>query len=396
MKKSILTLSLLLAFSQSAFAKTVLAEDKKELVLPTILQPKHSSVPISEILRHQRKGPTIQIAILLDTSGSMSGLIEQAKSQIYDIIIETSKANKDNKSAYIEVALFEYGKSTVPAHQGHVKMLSPFTGDFDKLSLELFNLQTNGGEEYAGRAIMESASKLRWSRHKDDLKIILIAGNESFSQGFTRYDDAINYAKDKSIIVNTMFCGDYEKGKYLEWENGALLSGGAYLNINHNDAVEHIESPYDDEINQLGYALNKTYRSYRAEGKQTQEMLDSVSGDKSKAALTSRNLAKASKSYDSKSWDMVGLFSNSKEEALIVAKKSEEFKELSEEDIQKKLAESLEERKKIQEKINNLKLKREEYVKGIKSAKNKDTFGNKLISEIREKAIEKGYSFQDK
>lgn len=396
MKKSIIALSISLFLSYGASATTILHKSDREkagLTLPDILKPIGSHPTISKDHKFDREGPTIQIAILLDTSGSMEGLIEQAKSQIFDIISETSKANKDNKDAIIEVALYEYGKSSISVKDGYIRRISPFTRDFDKISMELFKLKTNGGKEYAGQAILKSTEGLAWSDHDDDLRIMLIAGNESFNQGAISYFDAVKHASNKGIIVNTMFCGDYEKGRRLEWEFGAKLSGGTYLNISHNDQISFMETPYDDQINELGYKLNDTYISYDKKGKEVQSKIDSLSAKQSKSQLASRNLAKASKSYSADSWDIISLFNDSESEAIELAKESDEFEGLNDLEIKEKISISMKERMKIQDEINELKLKREKYIKENSKNKNKNTFGEKLIKSIKEKAEKKGYNF---
>jgi hypothetical protein len=109
----------------------------KDIVLPDILKPQVSSYP------------KVQIGILLDTSSSMSGLINQAKDQLWKIVNEVAKANKKNKEVAIEVGLFEYGKSSLPKYEGYLQMLSPLTSDLDTVSEALFTLRTDGGDEYA-------------------------------------------------------------------------------------------------------------------------------------------------------------------------------------------------------------------------------------------------------
>ena len=62
--------------------------------------------------------PTVQIALLLDTSNSMDGLIGQAKAQLWSVVNEFSRAKKDGRPPAIQVALFEYGKSSLRAEDG--------------------------------------------------------------------------------------------------------------------------------------------------------------------------------------------------------------------------------------------------------------------------------------
>src|SRR5213594_1781981 len=100
--------------------------------------------------------PLVQIAILLDTSGSMQGLIEQAKGQLWKIVNEFINAKQNGKRPELEVALYEYGKQTLSPATGWIRQIVPLTNDLDKISEELFKLTTNGGEEYCGWVIKDA------------------------------------------------------------------------------------------------------------------------------------------------------------------------------------------------------------------------------------------------
>src|SRR5262245_15502901 len=105
----------------------------------------------AQTIRAPRPVPSprrIQVAILLDTSGSMDGLIDQAKSQLWRIVNELAAARRQGAAARVEIALYEYGKQTVSAEDGFVRRILPFTDDLDRVSEALFALRTNGGEEY--------------------------------------------------------------------------------------------------------------------------------------------------------------------------------------------------------------------------------------------------------
>ena len=87
----------------------------------------------------------------------------------------------------LEVALFEYGNDGLPAEEGHIRLIVPFTGDLDKVSKAFFALTTNGGQEYCGRMIDCAARRLAWSESNTDLEGVFIAGNEPFTQGGVDY-----------------------------------------------------------------------------------------------------------------------------------------------------------------------------------------------------------------
>ena len=73
------------------------------------------------------KKPLVQVAILLDTSNSMDGLIEQAKSQLWSIVNEFIRARRDGRPPTIEVALYEYGNDNLPGQEGFIRLVLPLT-----------------------------------------------------------------------------------------------------------------------------------------------------------------------------------------------------------------------------------------------------------------------------
>jgi hypothetical protein len=203
--------------------------------------------------------PLVQMAILLDTSGSMSGLIDQARTELWSIVNEFVFARRNGRQPDLQVALYEYGKSALPAAQGYIRQIVPLTTDLDKISEELFALTTNGGQEYCGWVIREATRGLQWSDSTDDLKVIFIAGNEPFTQGPVDYKEACKSAVAKGIIVNTIHCGSEREGINGKWKDGAVLADGRYLSIDHNRQVVHIVAPQDRQIAELGARLNQTY-----------------------------------------------------------------------------------------------------------------------------------------
>ena len=241
---------------------------------------------VSTLTAREKEGRSkIQIALLLDTSSSMDGLIDQARSQLWKIINELAVTHKNGRTPVLEVALFEYGKSSIPYEEGYLRMVTSFISDLDKISAELYSLTTNGGDEYCGMVIESAVKNLRWENDDSSLKLIFIAGNEPFDQGAVNYKTSVRLAKSKGIIVNTIFCGDGKTGIHSHWKDGADIAGGNYISIDQNMRVLHIEAPQDAEITQLGIELNNTYLAYGTAGKgkkAEQKKQDSNAMNKSK------------------------------------------------------------------------------------------------------------------
>ena len=170
------------------------------------------------------KDQSIQLALLLDTSNSMDGLIDQAKSQLWKIVNELAAAKcADGKKPNIKIALYEYGNDGLPSSEGYIRLVSGLTDDLDVISEKLFALSTNGGNEYCGHVINTSLKQLEWSTSANDLKMIFIAGNEPFTQGSVSYRTASAFAREKGVVVNTIFCGPFEDGISTSWKDGMSL-----------------------------------------------------------------------------------------------------------------------------------------------------------------------------
>ena len=369
-------------------------------VLPDILKPNKIINPIKVPSTFQRRGPTIQIGILLDTSSSMNGLINQAKEQLWKIVNEVAKANKNNRDIVIEVGLFEYGKSSLPDYEGFLQVLSPLTSDLDKVSEELFELHTNGGEEYAGKVILEAVNRFVWSDNKNDLKLLIIAGNESFAQGSVPYKEAIKKARANNIIINTIYCGDMRQGINLGWESGAKLGGGNYFNINHNSQREYIATPYDDEIISLGNSLNDTYINYGNLQKRREKTANTIRQDSnakelSKSSYIERNIVKSKKQYTEASSDMVTAYIDNAPSIAKISKEElpKELQDKTTQEITQIVEQKRDKRLKIQKEIKVLESKRDEFIAKTNKKDGKD-LGSVIIKSIRKQAVDNGFVFK--
>lgn len=345
------------------------------------------------------KNNTIQLALLLDTSGSMDGLIEQAKSQLWKIVNELATTKKDGKSVELQVALFEYGKQSIPADEGYLRNIIPFTQDLDKISDELFKLKTNGGEEYCGRVILNAVDNLQWNKSNDQLKIIFIAGNEPFTQGNIEYKTACKKAVKNGIVVNTIFCGNYDEGVQTMWKDGADISDGKYMNIDQNAEIVHIDAPQDAEIIKLGQQLNKTYIAFGKIGKDKKEMQseqDANSMSVSNEVMVQRSVTKSGGQYKNSTWDLVDAKKDGtlKIEDLKDEELPDEMKKMSVQERKTYIEKKEKEREQIQIKINKLNEERSKYVaQKMLENKNENTLDAVMIKTIREQVKNKNYSF---
>jgi len=249
--------------------------------------------------------PTIQIALLLDTSSSMDGLIDQARSQLWSVVNALDTATLHGERPTLEIALYEYGNSELAPQAGFIRQVSPFTTELDRVSQALFELDTMGGSEHAGEVIAHSLDELAW--REGGLEVVFLAGNEELDQGPVSWRGAIERARSRGIVVNTVNCtggGTPDPG----WAEAAALAGGRFIQIDHDAVAVHVAAPQDAEIARLGLALNETYVGYGREGSwglENQMVQDDNAADSSVGSSLQRAMTKASSRYVNPSWDLV-------------------------------------------------------------------------------------------
>lgn len=358
--------------------------------------------PVVEVAKVETAAemPLVQIAVLIDTSSSMDGLIEQAKTQLWKLVNEFITAKQDGKTPVVQVALYEYGKSSV-RDVNWIRQIQPLTRDLDKVSEELFALTTNGGNEYCGAVIQRATEELAWDANSKVYKAIFIAGNEPFTQGPVDSKKSCKEAIAKGIIVNTIHCGGEAQGIAEHWNQGALLADGKYLVIDQNQAIVHIDAPQDKEIVKLNEELNGTYVNYGSAApaaKARQVAQDSNAATKAESgAQVQRVISKASSNYCNTAWDLVDAC---KQKDFDIAKVKEadlpeEMRKMSVEERKAYLEKKTAERAEIQKKVLALNKEREAYVATKrKESSETDTLDTAMSKALRAQAEKKGIAWE--
>jgi hypothetical protein len=341
--------------------------------------------------------PKIQVAVLLDVSGSMDGLIEQAKAQLWNMVNTLGKAKCDGSvSPKIEIALYEYGRTTNDVKAGYVKQINGFISDMDSLSENLFSLKTNGGDEFCGQVIYTSLQQLQWDAAPENYKVIFIAGNEDFLQGNLHYTKACAEAKNKGVIVNTIYCGDKMQGIREHWNLAGECGNGSFTNINQNAKEEEIPTPYDSLLVTYNGSLNSTYVTYGWAGTgyaAKQGKMDAANAQASKKQQMARIKTKAtSKVYNNAKWDLVDADADGKLEEAIADRNSlpDSLKNKSKEEIKKIVEQKSKERAAVNQQITELSAKRDAYIaeerKKQAATKQENTLETEVEKIIKEQA----------
>ncbi len=249
----------------------------------------------------------IELAICLDTSGSMDGLINSARQKVWTIVNDLAKAEPTPK---LRVALLSYGNDGNNPENGWVNVETPLTEDLDTVSQKLFALTTNGGTELVGRVVQTSLQELDWHASDGALRMIFVAGNESANQ-----DDQVaarticKEATERGIDVNSIYCvyGDDDSEVRPGWRELARWGNGDSALIDQNNGSVVIATPYDQKLIKLSAELNETYIPFGDAGEagcSNQSAQDANAMQLNSANAASRAATKAGKLY-SCAWDLV-------------------------------------------------------------------------------------------
>ncbi len=217
-------------------------------------------VPINEI-SSTSDSSTLEMVFVLDTTGSMGGLIEGAKQRIWGIMNEVMQSKSHPAVRIGLVAYRDRGDQ-------YVTQVLPLTNDLDKVYSTLMDYQAGGGgdtPEDVRRALVDGVRRAGWSQSSSRLaQIIFLVGD---APPHTDYPDepdvttTANEAVTKGMIVNTIQCGVIP-GTREVWEAIAQSGQGQYFSIAQDGGVQAIATPYDEQLGALANKLGGTYLAY--------------------------------------------------------------------------------------------------------------------------------------
>lgn len=249
----------------------------------------------------------IDLAICLDTSGSMEPLIDAARVTLWDIASEIARVEPTPR---LRVALLTYGVKTA-GRDGWVRMETDLTEDLDLVSDRLFTLKSEkGGVEYVGRVLQMAFERLDWSETSDAVKLIFVVGNEPADQDpEVSFLDVSDAARREGIFVQAIFYGDGAEADATSWKELAVLTEGGFASVDPESArmIVEMKTPFDKELARLGAAINETYLPLGEEAKARREKVDRQDENARKLSPTTaarRAEAKAGRVYSSQ-WDLV-------------------------------------------------------------------------------------------
>lgn len=204
----------------------------------------------------------VEVAFVLDTTGSMSGLIDGAKQKIWSIANEIMD-NGQQGQVNVQFALIGFRDRG----DAYVTKTFNLTSDMHGIYGHLLDLRARGGgdrPESVNQALYEAVSDLDWSKSSRTLKLVFLVGDSPPHMNYSDdvpYPATIRIANGQNIVINTVQAGSSSDTARI-WRDIARLGQGDYVAIPQSGGMQVIHSPYDEEINNLQRQINQTSLGY--------------------------------------------------------------------------------------------------------------------------------------
>ncbi|NPC75913.1 vWA domain-containing protein [Corallococcus exiguus] len=349
--------------------------------------------------------PEIEVAFVLDTTGSMGGLLEGAKQKIFSI---ASRIAKGKPTPHLKVALVAYRDQG----DSYVTKRFDLSDDMDSMFAELRKLDANGGgdfPEHVGRGLGEAVSLLKWSQDREVMKVIFLVGDAPPAQREAAWDFKLwsKRAKERHIVVNTVRCGA-DSSTEESWRYVAKLTDGTFDSIDAAGGMVAVATPFDAELSRVNAELaSKTLYGGRAEAQAmnraraeaTKSMAAEAVADRISFMKESRGAGKGAASAGAVSSAPAAVAGGvdllEKPTALGSLKDDElpeELKGLKKEEQAAKVKQLSAERKVLEEKVAKLATERDQWL--TKNAPTKeDAFDANVMKSVKKQAASFGVTY---
>ncbi|MCP5206530.1 MAG: VWA domain-containing protein [Hahellaceae bacterium] len=349
--------------------------------------------------------PNIEVVFVLDTTGSMSGMIEAAKEKIWSIASTMATADP---APNIKIGLVAYRDRG----DAYVTLTTDLTDDLDSVYAKLMQLQAQGGgdtPESVNQALHEAVQDISWSSQQNSYQVIFLVGDappHMDYQNDVRYQDSIAQAKSKGILVNTIQCGNDASTKQ-NWQSMASLGGGDYFTVAQNGGAIAVTTPYDSKIAMIAKKIEDTRIFYgteekRASLKNKERLSDELYEKASPSALARRaefnssasgakNLLGESELVDDVATGKVDV--KELDQSLL----PDELRALAPAVQQTLISEKSEQRQRLQKALSDLTKERRDYVENevAGTAASEASLDYQVFETIQKQAKTKGLEYKD-
>jgi hypothetical protein len=227
-----------------------------------------------------QRPPVMEVALVMDLSGSTNGLLNDIRNNYYFIINEVQSMKPVPQ---LKIAVIAYGRPSFGSKTNYVRVISDFTQEYDKIQYELILLKTSieKGDHYVGDAVYAALRNLSWSPGNTAIKVIYLVGNGMINTSkFIKNDNLAEEAKNANIIINTLYTYYGSKKipkEILGWRSFAENTLGIYAeaSINRKQPNPQLAQNYSG-LNQINNNLNASLMPFKKDGNDMMKMTNAI------------------------------------------------------------------------------------------------------------------------
>lgn len=339
---------------------------------------------------------TLEMVFVLDTTGSMGGLIEGAKQRIWGIINEVMQKPSKPRVLVGLVAYRDNGDE-------YVTKVLPITEDLDKVYTTLMDYRADGGgdtPENVRKALAEGVRNAGWATSKSNLAQIVFLVGDAPPQNYQQEPDVLVTTAEavrKNMIVNTIQCGSLDGTKEI-WQSIALRGEGKYFAIAQDGGVQAITTPYDAKLAELAAKVGKTYVTYGDKKKRDENVTAQsvsemrITTDAALGAQADRAVNKAVNSFQYDG-DLVQDVENAavKIEDVKTENLPEDLQKMSVAERKKEIDKRIGQRKTIRAEILTVSKQRDEFIAAERKKQGKTNgFDTAVAQALKEQLLRRG------
>lgn len=359
-------------------------------------------VPTANPLANQQA--KIDVVFALDTTGSMSGLIQAAKEKIWSIASSMAQAKP---APVIRMGLVAYRDRG----DAYITRVVDLSSDLDSMYATLMDFRAAGGgdtPESVNQALADAVNKMSWSNDDHTYKVIFLVGDAPPHMDYqddVKYPQTLALAKRKGIVVNAIQCG-VDSQTRQNWQQIAQLGTGDYFQVGQAGSAVAVATPYDKKLAALSRELDETRMVYGsaeqkaafARKQAATEKLHANASEESQARRAAFNASASGKTNLLSKQDLIEDVSSGRVDlkdidkaalpAPVAAMAPAEQKAL--------ITAKAKERKKLQKQIGKLAKEREAYIrqKLETSGGAKGSLDEHLFDAVRAQAAKKGMHYE--
>ncbi len=233
------------------------------------------NIPVNPPVNHHiiaSQNPKIDVVFVLDTTGSMSGLIQTAKEKIWSIATTMASAQPTPEIRIGLVAYRDRGDQ-------YVTKVVDLSEDLDSVYAALMDFEAGGGgdtPESVNQALFDAIHRMSWSAGEQAYQVVFLVGDAPPHMDYNevRYPEIVASALEKGIVINTIQCGEMPT-TVGPWTQIASLGGGSFFQVEQAGGAVAYTTPFDDEIAMLSAKLDDT-RLYYGSDEEKERMLKKV------------------------------------------------------------------------------------------------------------------------